>query len=421
MVPEINAPWEEWRRWQFGELRKLLDTVWAKSKLYRSRFKEAGARPDDISSWDDFSSKIPVIDKTVIIEDQQKTPPFGSLLATEQSNVKYIFCYAGPEFVVYDEADWDKGITGAVPLALADIRESDVVNITMIFHWMEAGLAQFTAYRKRGAAIIPGGIGEIETQIEVMCRTKATVLVGFPTFVKRIAERAKEMGLDPRTDFSIRLGMLSGEMWSAAQRRELEETYGMDTRQSYGMAELGGVAYECALKNGMHLDPRVVVEVVDPDNGRPVPEGHPGEIVVTSLVRECQPMIRFRTYDITSGLDFAPCACGISSPRLSSIVGRSGDILRVKGMWVVPRQVEEVFSRHPELGRFQAIVDRPGTQDVLTIRVQKKQPCDVPVLTEQLKQELKEKIRLSCEVELVSPEEIPGDARIAIDKRSVNQ
>jgi phenylacetate-CoA ligase len=418
MTPGMDSSWQEWLEWQFGEVRKLIRAACYKSRFYRTRFETAGLNPKKIQSWDDFSNLVPLIDKETIIADQRNNPPFGSMLTTDPGRIKYIFCYAGPELIGYTENDWNKSITHGLPLALADIREDDVVNITMSFQWVQAGLSQFVAYNKRGATIIPGGIGDTATHIRMMQLTRTTVIAGFPTFIRHIAEKAKEMGLDPRTDLSIRLGMLSGEMYSRDQRFQLEEAFGMDTRQSYGTAEVGGVAYECALKNGMHIDPQVIVEVLDPANGQPVAQGHAGEIVITSLAKRCQPIIRFATKDITSGINFEPCGCGLNLPRLSNIIGRSGDILRVKGLWIVPRQIQEVLAGFSELGRFQAIVDRPGIQDVLTIKIQKTKPCDEANVVELLKRELKEKIRLSCEVELVQPEQIPEDAKIAIDKRA---
>lgn len=418
-IPLGNGPWEEWRQWQFGELSNLLEYVWLNSPFYRASFGEAGiTKPNDIQSWGDFSGRVPFNSKETIIDDQHKNPPYGTLLAVEPSALRYIFCYGGLEFIVYDEADFEEGSHLTIPGI--GIQETDIVNITTSFHWVAAGLAMFFNSRNKGAAILPTGPGQTELQVRVMQLTKATVLIGFPSFIEHIADEAIRMGLNPRTDFSIRLAIVFGEMWSAATRRKIEETFDMDTVQSYGVMETGQVASECTFKNGMHLDPRVILEIIDPDTGQPLPPGSSGEIVVTSLKKKCQPIIRFRTRDITAGLDFSPCPCGSSLPRIGNIVGRTGDILRVRGLWVTPKQIQEVISGHRELGRFQAIVDRPGAQDVLTVKVEQNQPCDVSAIKKTLKQELKAKINLSCKIELVSPGDIAETAEVAVDRRKLD-
>ena len=417
-VPDGSAPWEQWRQWQFEQLSSLLQYAYDNSLYYRDSFVKTRLKPKDVRSWEDLA-KIPFISKETVIEDQQKNPPYGSLLAVAPSTLKYIFCYGGLEFIVFDGAEYDSK-EDDITIPGVEIRENDIVNITASFHWVGAGLGMLFNARRRGAAVIPSGPGQAELQVQVMRLTKATVLVGFPTFVEHVAEIAKGMGLDPRTDLSIRLAFVFGEMWPDAMRRKIEETFGMDTVQAYGAMEVGQSATECKLKNGMHVDPRIILEVIDPDTENAVPPGHPGEIVLTALKNRTQPMVRFRTHDITSGLDFTPCPCGFSSPRLGNIIGRTGNILRVRGLWVTPKQIQEVVSGHPELGRFQAILERPGTQDVLTVRVQQTQACNAQGLVETLKNELKSKINLSCMVELVAAEEIPEGAPPTVDKRKLN-
>ncbi|MFC1993933.1 phenylacetate--CoA ligase family protein [Chloroflexota bacterium] len=420
-MAQKDRGWDKTRQWQFDELTQLLTDVWSKSKLYRGKFEATGIELGDIRSWDDFSTGVPFIDKAMVIEDQSLNEPFGNLVTIDQKDIKYIFCYAGPELVVYDDKDWLEGLKITAQYApYREVGKDDVVNVTMSFHWVDAGFIQYATYMSRGAAVIPAGSGDSEKQIEIMRLTKATVISGFPTFIDRLAEKSKEMGVNPRTDLSIRLAIVAGEMWSAAKRREIEDTFGMETRQIYGGAEVGGIAYECSCKRGMHIDPYIILEILDPDTGRPVPPGHSGEVVVTSLGKRCQPMIRFRTYDITSGLDTSPCSCGINSPRIGNIIGRTGNILRVRGLWVVPHEIEKVILRYPQLGRFQAIVDRPQTMDVLTIRIEQRQPCEVPALTTRLMQELKEQLRLTCHIEIVPPDFIPGNANVMVDKRSID-
>jgi phenylacetate-CoA ligase len=170
----------------------------------------------------------------------------------------------------------------------------------------------------------------------------------------------------------------------------------------------------------MHLDPRFIVEVLDPQTQQPVAEGESGELVITDLIKRAQPSIRYRTGDITEGLDLTPCPCGRTTPKMRPILGRVGQIPRVKGLFIVPREVEEVIRRYPQLGRFQLIVDRPEIRDRLTIKIELKSPPEGTNLRETLLRDLKEKIRVTADELVFVPEgSIPADVPLVEDLRRV--
>jgi phenylacetate-CoA ligase len=194
----------------------------------------------------------------------------------------------------------------------------------------------------------------------------------------------------------------------------------MEIREQYGTAEVGIIASECEFGGGMHLSDDHVVEVIDPATGKHVDEGAGGELVVSDVWRQAMPIIRYRTGDLTEGLNFEPCPCGRTAPRLKRIVGRVGDIPRIKGMFVVPRNVQNVLDRYPTLGRFQLVVDRPARQDELTIRIALKQPADREALGRRLVAEIRDAIRLTAAVEFVDVHELPEGVPLIEDRRKVN-
>jgi phenylacetate-CoA ligase len=276
-------------------------------------------------------------------------------------------------------------------------------------------------YRLLGAAVLPGSVGMSDFHVEVMKLANVTVIHAFTTFLAQLGEVVKHKGYEPAKDFSLRLGIIGGEIRSEAARRALGEPFGgIQIREQYGTAEVGIIANECEFGAGMHLSDDHVVEVIDPVTEKHVEDGSGGEIVVSDVWRQAMPIIRYRTGDLTEGLTLEPCPCGRTAPRMKRIIGRVSDIPRIKGMFVVPRNVQDVLDRYSELGRFQLIVDRPARQDELTIKVAVKQPVDAETLGRRLTAEIRDAIRLTARVELVALQDLPDGTPLIDDRRRID-
>jgi phenylacetate-CoA ligase len=260
-----------------------------------------------------------------------------------------------------------------------------------------------------------------DLHVEVMKLAKVTVIHAFTTFLAQLGELVRQKGYDPRKELAVRLGIIGGEVRSEAARRALGEPFGgIEIREQYGPAEVGIIASECEFGGGMHLSDDHIVEVIDPATATPVDEGASGELVVSDVWRQAMPIIRYRTGDLTEGLNLEPCACGRSAPRMKRIIGRVSEIPRIKGMFVVPRTIQNVLDRYPEVGRFQLVVDRPTRQDELTIKIALTQPVDREALQRRLTADIRDAIRLTADVEFVAPQELPDSAPLVEDRRSMD-
>lgn len=414
-----TMPREQHRAWQLVKLQEHLRFVYEHSAYYRKSFAVAGVKPDDIQSLEDLA-KLPTTSKMQFIADQKENPPYGDLLTCDPHQLVRIYWAPGPETIYFTQEDWDYTVDlGARTFFTNGVRSTDVVDVTSTYHWVIAGTLMDEAFRKVGAAVIPGGAGMTQMHVDVLRLTRATVIFVFPTFAEEIVKAAREQGIDPARDLNVRLAHLSGELRTEAQRTELEKAFGMVGRELYGTAEVPFVAAECDCGGGMHFEPRFIVEVVDPETGNPVGPDEKGELIVTDLTKRAQPIIRYRTGDITASVNYEPCPCGRTTPRMGRILGRASDIPRVKGLFIVPKQVGEVLAEHTALGRFQMIINRPaGERDTLTIRVEAERAAQTDSLRAVLVKALKDKIRITTEVELVDPGTIPADTKVVIDNRS---
>ena len=406
--------------YQWSKLLPQLRYAYNNVPYYRRSFEEAGVRIDDMSTVEEYYERVPFISKTQIIANQRTNPPFGDLLAVKPEDLSRIYIAPGPLVLSFTKGEYDV-LTAMIAKVfyMCGVRERDIVNVTTGYHWVIAGTAIDEAFRKVGCAVMPGGPGMSKMHIEMMKLVKVTVLMGFTMFVLQLAETAKEMGIDPREELSLRLLVVAGDVRAENTKGKLEKTFGAEVREAYGTADLGLIAAECSEGGGMHLYEEILVEVVDPKTGKHVPFGEGGEIVASDIVRKAMPIIRYRTGDITEGLNLEPCPCGRSTPRLKRILGRSGDIAKVKGMFINPSEVESVIKRHPELGKFQIIVDRPKLLDELAIKIEFNKPLDKEKMEGLLVNQLKEVIRLKSNVVLVEEGTIPQDAGVLDDRRKV--
>ena len=281
-------------------------------------------------------------------------------------------------------------------------------------HWVIAGTLMDDACRAIGCATIPGGIGMMPQHLDAMRWSKVTALFAFPTFLDQLGDAAVEAGLEPAEDFDLRVITVSGEQREADAKLRMSEFWGgAAIREFYGGSEVPFIASESEDGSGdMHLNPDLIIEVVDPATMQPVGAGEPGVVVATDPRREAYPMIRYFTGDVTAGLTFGEGSSGRTTPRIGRILGRHGDIPRVKGLFLVPRQVQAGLDTVGRLGAFQVVITRPGNQDELMIRVEADDP-DATGLRDRVGAAVKDATRLSAAIELVDRGTLEGEEVIA--------
>jgi phenylacetate-CoA ligase len=280
-----------------------------------------------------------------------------------------------------------------------------------------AGILFHEGARACGATVVPTGVGNTDAQIKTMLDLKVTGYAGMPSFLMTIIKRAEEMGYNFRRDFRLKKAWFTGEMLPPSMRKIFEEEYGIDTYQCYSVTELGGcVAYECREKKGMHFMDDYFIEIVDPETGKRLKEGEVGELVATPLHNPCWGLVRFGTGDMTS-YTTEPCPCGRTSFRITGIVGRSTDAVKVRGMFVVKKQMETFFSNIGEIVKYQVVVDRKGERDEIHLVAELKEGVDSEALKKRLDEEFPKNLRVRldsiefCERGSIKEEETLIDRR----------
>ncbi len=396
------------------KLRGIIQYAYRHSIAFKEKLDSVGLKPKDIQTIKDLE-KIPITKKADLVELQKKNPPFGGLEGVPISELKRIYISPGPIYepgeMEYNELGWAQGMYAG------GFRPGDIVVNTFSYHMVPFALHMVdNSLQRIGCVVIPTGVGNTEQQVHILKTLKATGFCGTPSFLLNIAEKAVEMGLDLKRDLHLKVGFVAAEMLPESLRANLEEKFGMVIRQTYGTADIGCLGYECMKKNGMHIPDDKIVEIVDPETGKQLGPGKTGEIVATSF-NKVYPLIRFGTGDL-SILTETPCPCGRTSPRLIKILGRVDQVTKVRGLFVHPGQVDEVASRHSQIGRYQVVVTRKDHKDEMTFRIELKEEVSQPErLKEEIERTIREVIKVRGEVEFIPKGTIPEGGRKIDDQR----
>jgi phenylacetate-CoA ligase len=342
---------------------------------------------------------------------QAEEPPFGGLLAVPVERLQRIFQSPGPILEVQGEADDFWRFRHA--FTASGLRRGEIVLNSAGYHLTPLGFILDAAARSLGCVVIPGGVGQTELQVKVAAAAGATAYVGLPSFLYTLLTRARELG----TPLRLEAAHVLAEMLPESLRAELEGSFGVRVLQSYGTAELGCLAYECPEKGGWHLHPECIVEVLDLETGRPAAPGQPGEVVAT-VFDEAYPLIRFATGDIVALAPDAPCPCGRTAQKIAGLLGRIGDAIKVKGLFVRGAEIAAALKRFPEVARFQAVVTRDRHQDHLAYDVELSAGAAAgPQLAEAMAEALREAIKVRGEIRFVAPGTIAEGAKRIDDRR----
>jgi phenylacetate-CoA ligase len=365
-----------------------------------------GIDPESVTSRASLA-KLPVMRKSDLAALQKAHPPFGGLNTTAPGRVRRLLMSPGPIFEPEGEgADW-WGAARAV--YAAGFRAGHIVHNSFAYHLTPGGFILESGAHALGCAVIPGGVGNTEQQLDAIAHYRPEGYVGTPDFLKILLDTAQSTGKDAS---SIKRALVSGAALPASLRQELGHR-GVAVLQCYATAELGVIAYESDARDGMIVNETVIVEIVRPGTGDPVPEGEVGEVVVTSFNPD-YPMIRLGTGDLSAVMP-GVSPCGRTNARLRGWMGRADQTAKVKGMFVHPKQIAELASRHPELKRLRLVVGREAEQDSMTLLAESS-TSDAD-LESAIAANLQSITKLKGIVKLVAPGSLPNDGKIISDER----
>jgi len=415
---------------QLRRLQATLERVYAVVPFYREKFREAGVAPGDVRSLDDLK-RLPFTTK----QDLRDNYPYG-LFAAPMENVVRIHASSGttgkPTVVGYTQRDietWAELM--ARSLRAGGAGRGDIIHNAYGYGLFTGGLGVHYGAERLGASVIPISGGNTKRQIMIMKDFGPTVLTCTPSYALHLAEVAGEMGVDFK-ELRFKVGIFGAEPWSEQMRGEIEAKLHLKALDIYGLSEVigPGVSIECLeAQKGLHVfEDHFIPEIINPDTGEVLPYGSTGELVFTSVTKEAFPIIRYRTRDITS-LNAEPCVCGRTHVRMNRVSGRSDDMLIIRGVNVFPSQIESVLMEIPEVEpHYQLVVDREGTLDMLTVKVEVGEQAfsdeirKLQDLERKIAKNIKEYLGVSAKVKLAEPKTIArseGKAQRVVDNRKI--
>ena len=414
---------------QTERLIHTVQRVYYNVPFYRDRMQRSGLQPEDIQSLDDLK-KLPFTTK----QDLRDNYPYG-MFAVPLSEIVRIHASSGttgkPTVVGYTRQDiqvWSELMARA--LTSGGTQKDSVIQIAYGYGLFTGGLGFHYGAERIGASVIPISGGNTKRQIMLMEDFGTTVLACTPSYALHIAETMKEMGIK-RENLKLKYGIFGAEPWTEAMRREIEEKLGITAIDIYGLSEVigPGVASECQYRSGLHIfEDHFIPEIIDPKTGKTLPPGSTGELVFTTLTKEGLPVIRYRTRDITS-LDYEPCACGRTHVRMSKVIGRTDDMLIIRGVNVFPSQIETILMEIGETEpHYLLVVDRVDNLDSLEVWVEVSDKLfsdevrRLEDLNRKIANEIHSLLGLTVKVRLVGPKTIErseGKAKRVLDRRKL--
>ena len=412
---------------QLERLQALVKRVYQKIPFYKESFDKAGINPEDIKSLADLT-KLPFTVK----QDMRDAYPFG-LFAVPRKDVVRVHCSSGTTgtatVVGYTQKDLENwGDCFARALYGAGCGPDSTLQIAYGYGLFTGGLGAHNGGERAGCTVLPMSTGNTKRQVRLMKDFDVDCLCCTPSYALNIAEVAQEEGYDVH-EFPIHAGILGAEPCSEATRAEIEQKMGIQVYDIYGLSEVmgPGVACECEKQHGLHVcEDQFIIEILDPKTLQPVPDGEWGEVVFTTLCKECSPLVRYRTRDISRIL-VGECECGRTFRRMDRIAGRTDDMMILRGVNVFPSQIEEDIVSFPEIApQYQLILTTKGTLDHAELRVETvpEFPFDEIRRLEKLKKDLqkalKENLQIAVDVKIVEPKTIEraeGKAKRIIDMR----
>jgi phenylacetate-CoA ligase len=394
-------------------LKFIIRHAYERAPAVRNILDSVNVKPDDIQSLSDLE-RIPVTKKDELLKLQREVPPFGGFLATPVQNLEKVFVSPGP---IYDPQTLKRtGAMAAEAFSVARVSKGDIVVNAFTYHMVPAGHWMDEALRSLGATVVPTGVGNTELQAKVMHDLGVTGYAGTASFLLTIIKKAEEMGYDFRKDFKLRFALVGAERLSISARMELEFNYAIQVIDSYGTAELGIIAYNCERKQGLHMTSEAMVEIADPATGRQMAPGEIGEVVVTSF-DEAYPLIRLGTGDLAVHTS-EPCGCERSSNRIVRIVGRVGEAVKVRGMFVHPQQLEQISAKVTDVVRYQLLVDQFQMHDTAVLKVELIDSSKADAVRETLISLFPQVCTVRLDrVDIVASGSIPSDAKVIVDNR----
>lgn len=425
-------PREQMRALQGERLHRIVEYVYHNVPFYRDKLQQMGITPDDINTVDDIV-KLPFTSKS----DLRENYPFG-LQAAPMSEIIRIHASSGttgsPTIVGYTRQDigvWSECMARC--LTAYGITRDDIFSVAYGYGLFTGGLGVHYGVENLGAAVLPASTGNTEKHVRLIRDLGATGIACTPSYALHLAETMETMGI-AREEIRLKVGVFGAEPWTENMRSEIESRLGVKAYNLYGLSEIMGpcVSYECTEQNGSHInEDHFYPEIIDPVTLEAKADGEQGELVFTSLTKQGMPLLRYRTHDLAS-ITRDPCACGRTFARMSKIVGRSDDMLIIRGINVFPSQVEGVLLSMPECApRYLLIVDREGNLDTLTVQVEVRQEyfdqgfdtlTPITDLEKKISARLKSILSISAKVQVKAPNSIErslGKSKFVIDRRSI--
>ncbi len=396
-------------------LPEAIAAAYANSDEVRGRMDAAGVKADEIRSVADLA-RIPILPKDDIIALQQANPPFGGLLAAPEDLVRHIYFSPGPIYEPGVDGDDLHFEIAKIAFEWAGFEAGDIVINSLSYHLVPAGMLVDRALTEMGCTVVPGGVGNSDLQLKMMADLGVNGYVGTPSFLMHLIEKAEENGLDFKQAFKLEKMLGTAEPFPLSLRQTLVEKYGLSAANCYATAELGFLALDTQGQMAIRLLPGPVTQVVDPETGQSVGPGEAGEVVVTNL-SHAYPLVRLGTGDMAINVDPKP-GQSAQEERAITLVGRSGEAVKVRGMFVHPNQLRFVAAQFPTIKAIQGVVTRPENRDYLTLRLVLDDGGDLPAIEGPLTEGVRNVCRVKVDaVTAVPAGEIPADARGMVDNR----